>query len=175
MSDEATGGQGERGHSAQPSAGRGDQYQMIKGMPHLPSEAIISKSFLQRGVEGVVLWDVVPLQKENRIRIEFKKKNSNWNQGVLLMSNNGIKIDNEIYQSPIEIWFVDNAKYELTCYSDNGLLHVYNIWGRGKGRESQSWTSGMKITQNGNIRLYQCNDIGYTERFDKLTLSITIY
>lgn len=152
-----------------------DLCQMIKNKFQLPSEAIASKCFLEKGIEGVVLWDVVSLQKENKIQVKFENKNSNWDQGILLMSNMGFKINNEIHLEPIEIWYSDKNKYELTCYSDNGLLHIYNIWNRGRGRESQSWTSGMRIIQEGNIRRYKCNDIGFTEEFNKLIFSITIY
>jgi hypothetical protein len=141
---------------------------------HLPTEPIVSKSFLQKGIDDIVLWDVIKVRNENIISITLKAKNSEWDQGILLMSNLGFKINVKLFKSPIEVWFNDKISYKLNCYSDNGLLHVYNIWNRGRGRESQSFTSGMKIQQKGNIRLYQCNDIGYSEKFDKITFTIAI-
>jgi hypothetical protein len=146
----------------------------MKNQYQLPAAPILSNAFLEKGIDGVVLWDVIEVNKKNKIQIKFQSENSEWDQGVLLMSNLGFDINDELLTNPIEIWFNDKNVFELTCYSDNGLLHVYNIWNRGKGRESQSWTSGMIISQIGNIRLYQCNDIGYGEKFDKMIFSITI-
>ena len=149
-------------------------YAIMKNQYQLPSEPILSKAFLEKGIDDIVLWDVIKLKRENKIQIKFQSENSEWDQGVLLMSNLGFKVNCELHANPIEIWFNDKNKFELTCYSDNGLLHVYNIWNRGKRRESQSWTSGMRISQRGNIRLYRCNDIGYSEKFDNIIFSVTI-
>ena len=147
---------------------------MMKDRYQLPTDPVFSKAFLERGIEDIVLWDVIKIKSGTIIRIRFEDKNSDWDQGVMLISNLGFKIMNESFPSSVEFWMNDKSIHEIACYSDNGMLHVYNIWNRGNGRESQSWTSGMRISANDNTRVYQCNDIGFGEEFDKLIFTITI-
>jgi hypothetical protein len=49
---------------------------------------------------------------------------------------------------------------------------VYNIWDKGKGRQSQLLTSGMILEEKDNKIIYYCNDYGFETDFDKLVFSI---
>jgi hypothetical protein len=59
--------------------------------------------------------------------------------------------------------------------STDGLLRLYNVWesSRGRGRESQSHTSGMVREDVPGGWRYRCNDIGTHPDFTALVFTIT--
>jgi hypothetical protein len=75
----------------------------------------------------------------------------------------------------VELW-TDTAptQVEIECKTSDGLLHLYNIWDKGRGRESQSNTSGMLVEETATKR-YRCNDIGFETKFDKLVFTIELH
>lgn len=58
------------------------------------------------------------------------------------------------------------------CHTSDGYLSIYNIWDKGKGRQSQSYSSGMLLEERNNIFTYKCNDIGFDTDFNDLVFSI---
>jgi len=52
------------------------------------------------------------------------------------------------------------------------MFSLYNIWERNGNESSQSWSSGMLISDDGKIRRYRCNDIGFDGGFDALVFRI---
>ena len=134
------------------------------------TERIYNTAFPSR--DDVILWDVFPVIDGSEINLVFESKNPEWMQGVWLMCDGGIVINNRESES-IEIWF-DHSPQEVTftCNTDNGLLSIYNIWDRGLGSNSQSHSSGMLVENVLNGRRYFCNDIGFETEFDKLVFRI---
>ena len=137
------------------------------------NEKIYNKSFTGR--DDIVMWDVIEIAKEQQLKIKFISKNSKNRQGIRLAIDIGegfIDI-NGIKNKGMEIW-EDTAPNEFvcTCFSDSGLLSVYNIWDKGKGRQSQLLTSGMIIEKSKNLFTYHCNDYGFETKFDKLIFSV---
>jgi hypothetical protein len=140
----------------------------------LPETAgrILSKAFTERGVEGIVKWEVLQVTDGETTRIVFEATNSPWRQGLWLKCDRGIEIDGEIYGS-VSLWS-DSAPVRTVfrCRTGDGKLHLYNIWDDGNGRRSQSHTSGMRVEALEDGWRYRCNDIGFDAAFDKLIFRI---
>jgi hypothetical protein len=138
----------------------------------LPDERVFNSAFKERGREDVVKIDVLPIHDGDQLRLVFESKNSPWRQGVWLKTDAHFLV-NEHESSSVQIW-QDNAPNEvlIECHTRNGFLHLYNIWDKGSGRESQSWTSGMLVEELPNGRRYRCNDIGFDMSFAKLVFRV---
>ena len=136
-----------------------------------PGEARIYNSAFDEKL-GVVLWDVFPIVDGEKLAVIFESKNSDWSQGVWLMSDQGLKIDG-IRNKSIVLWYeMAPEQIEVICFTKNGLLSVYNVWDRGEGKNSQSHSSGMLVEELLNGRRYKCNDIGFDTNFDKLIFRV---
>ena len=138
-------------------------------LPHTP---VVNKAFSERGDYGVIKWDVLNVANLERIAIVFESMSSSWRQGVWLSTDEGIIINGQLCSSAV-LWF-DTAPKEVDviCRTKNGRLHIYNVWDRGLGKNSQSLTSGMRVEEFFGGRRYRCNDIGFDSTFDKLVFSL---
>jgi hypothetical protein len=139
---------------------------------HLPTSPIINQAFCEKGIPDVVKFDVVEIQNEQVVKLVFISRNSIWRQGVWLKTDDGIVVNNQIVPSA-QIW-MDSAPKEIVmqCRTRNKKLYLYNIWDKGSGAESQSWSSGMLIQLISSTRNYGCNDIGFDTQFDKLVFRL---
>ena len=45
----------------------------------------------------------------------------------------------------------------IKWHTNDGKLSIYNIWDEGDGRESQSYSSGMLISEKDGSLVYKCN------------------
>jgi hypothetical protein len=140
--------------------------------PEAGKQRIFNKEFAKLGVAGVIVWDIFPVSNGELVFVVFEEANSPWRQGIWLKTDRGIEVDNELCPSVL-LWF-DTAPREVQCrcFSNDGCLSVYNVWDRGLGKNSLSWSSGMLVEEVGNGRRYRCNDIGFDTRFDKLILRV---
>lgn len=131
---------------------------------------IYSKSFKKR--DDIVIWDVQQIRNEQLIKVKFIETNSNNKQGIWIATDKGIEINGNLYPQ-INLWEdIVPKEIILKCYTDVGLLRIYNIWDDGEGRDSQSYTSGMIIKEVDNMLFYHCNDYGFKTNFNKLIFSI---
>jgi hypothetical protein len=132
----------------------------------------MSDAFKERGRDNVVMIDVFPVRDGEVLKVSFEGAVSSWRQGVWLKTDRGLLINNQPCASA-QIWY-DTAPGEvlIQCRTENGCLHLYNIWDRGKGSDSQAWSSGMLVEEFPNGRRYRCNDIGFDSKFDKLVFRI---
>lgn len=120
----------------------------------------------------VISWDVFPVSGGETVSLTFESKNSEWSQGVWLMCDMGVEIDGLLCKS-VMLWYETAPnQVKVKCYTESGLLNVYNIWNRGNGPASQTHTSGMLIEEISKGRRYRCNDIGLQTDFDKLVFKI---
>lgn len=136
---------------------------------------IISNAF--KGRDNIIVWDVLQIKNEQDIRVTFISAKSNFKQGIRVAIDVGegyIEVDGQKSKG-MKLW-QDTATCidELKCFSSEGLVSVYNIWDRGQGSESQAFTSGMLVEEEGNKRIYNCNDFGYETNFDKLVFTIEL-
>lgn len=136
---------------------------------------IFNRAFAEKGLHNVIKWDVQNIEDGQEIKINFISKGSPHRQGILLSSDNGILIpslSNDKYPS-ISLW-EDTAPEELICkcFTSEGYLSIYNIWDKGNGKQSQSYSSGMLLEERDNILIYKCNDIGFDTDFNDLVLTI---
>ena len=120
----------------------------------------------------IVLWDVFPIIDGEKITVTFESKNSDWSQGIWLMSDRGLEVDG-IRNKSFVLWYeIAPEQIEVTCFTKNGLLSVYNVWDMGFGKNSLSHSSGMLVEELTNGRRYRCNDFGFETKFDKLIFRI---
>jgi hypothetical protein len=138
-------------------------------------ERIINEAFLEKGLDNVILWDVQKIKDCQLIKVKFISKNSSHRQGIWLRTDKGIvipELSDEKYPS-ITLW-EDTAPQEIICkcYTDDGNLSIYNVYDKGNGRQSQSYTSGMLIEEKNGVLLYKCNDFGFETDFSDLVFSI---
>lgn len=136
-------------------------------------KTIYNNSF--EGRKDIILWHVLDIKPDQLIKINFISKNSKNRQGIRLAIDVGegyIEINGQRNKG-FELW-EDTAPKEFTarCVTKEGLISVYNIWDKGKGRQSQILTSGMILETNGNKYTYHCNDFGFDTNFDKLIFSV---
>lgn len=141
-------------------------------MKEMPSQRVYSKAFEEKGNPNVVKIEVLSIKDGQIIELKFEQKHSNWRQGVWLKTDQFI-ISNGMKCDSVQLW-IDTAPevVKFECHTNNGLLWLYNIWDRGDGCESQSWTSGMLVKENQGLRRYCCNDIGFETDFHKLVFHI---
>lgn len=137
-----------------------------------PVQRIENKAFAERGIHGVIQWDVVHVRDQEIINIFFESSSSGWRQGIWLCTDKGLIVNCQLCPS-VELW-IDTApgKIPIECRTESGLLHVYNIWDSGGGPDSQAWTSGMKISDSKRGFSYGCNDVGFDPAFEKLKFRI---
>ncbi|QFT87273.1 hypothetical protein FIU87_01225 [Bacillus sp. THAF10] len=144
--------------------------QNLKGGNKLSFERIINQGFKGKG--EVIKWEVQSIFDEQEVKITFLKKDSPYRQGVWLKTDKGIEVMGQTYAS-IELW-EDTAPKEvyIKCFTSKGVLSFYNIWDKGDGKQSQSYSSGMVLQRKDNELIYGCNDIGFETKFDKLVFSL---
>lgn len=136
-----------------------------------PGEERIYNSSFNKQL-GVVLWDVFPIVDGEKLMVTFESKNSDWSQGIWLMSDRGLEVDG-IRNKSLLLWYETAPMIvDVVCYTKNCLLSVYNVWDRGFGKNSQAQSSGMLVEELVNGRRYKCNDIGFDTKFDKLIFRI---
>lgn len=137
---------------------------------YLPKEPIYNDVFKDR--KNVILWDVQKIKNGQFIKVVFISTNSPRKQGIFLMTDKGIEV-NGVVSPSIDLW-EDTAPKEVICkcYTNNGLLNIYNIWEKQGMRSSQAHTSGMLLEYNENKIIYHCNDFGFETDFDRLVFSI---
>ena len=138
----------------------------------LPCERVLNSAFKERGRDDVVMIDVFPIRDGDQLKLTFEGKESPWRQGVWLKTDDHLTINGRQSQS-VQLWH-DTAPTEvlIECHTQNGYVHLYNIWDKGSGRESQSWSSGMLVEELPNGRRYHCNDIGFDTTFSRLVFRI---
>ncbi|KSU60344.1 hypothetical protein AS034_15995 [[Bacillus] enclensis] len=133
---------------------------------------IMNRGFHNKGRSDVFKWETQSVNDGQEIRFTFLSKNSPHRQGVWLKTDKGIEVMGETYSS-IELWEDTTPKEVLLkCFTSEGILSFYNIWDRGAGRQSQSYSSGIVIDQKDNAIIYCCNDTGFETNFDKLVISV---
>jgi hypothetical protein len=143
----------------------------LRALPEI-TDRILSKAFAERGVAGIVKWEVLQVVDREKLRIFFEGTNSPWRQGVWIKCDRGIDIDGKAY-GDVNLW-TDTAPVPavFTCRTSNGKLHLYNVWNDGNGRRSQTYSSGMRVEALADGWRYHCNDIGFDAAFDKLVFRI---
>lgn len=156
------------------TADRAHQKDEAVSAGQLPPFRVMNSAFAERAREDVVKIDVFPVEDGDLLRLTFDSVSSPWRQGVWLKTD-GYLVVNEQQCEGAVLW-QDTAPSEvlIECHTENGVMHLYNIWDAGRGRASQSWSSGMLVETLPNGRRYRCNDIGFETDFSKLVFRIEV-
>lgn len=143
-------------------------------------ERIYNKEFEKRGYKSVVRWDVLEIEKEQNIYLEFISTNSKYKQGIRLAIDAGdgyIEV-NDIQAEGVQLWEdICPKRVKIKCVSSEGKLSIYNIFDVGTERggvKSQVDSSGMLIEEHDGYKVYKCNDAGFETSFDKLVFRIQL-
>lgn len=133
---------------------------------------VYSRAFKDNKIQDIVKWEVIKVKDGQSIKLTLISCISEHRQGIWLATDRGIEINGNVY-SQVDIW-QDSVPKEIIikCHTNVGLLSIYNIWDDGNGRESQAYSSGMKVIEKQNATIYKCNDYGFNTNFDKLIFSI---
>jgi hypothetical protein len=138
----------------------------------LSGERVLSNAFKDIGRGDVVKIEAFSIHDGESLRLTFESVNSPWRQGVWMKTDSYVVVNGQRCPS-IELWQgVAPNEIVIECHTYNGCLQLYNIWDKGNGRDSQSWTAGMLVDELPNGRRYRCNDIGFDTHFDKLIFRI---
>lgn len=136
---------------------------------------IYNDAFSEKGLNNVILWEVQNIMDEQLIRLKFISKNSSNRQGIWLRTDKGIlipELGDRIFPS-LNLWEDTSPKEVICkCFSNEGKLSIYNIWDKGNGSQSQSYTSGMLIDEKNGVLTYSCNDYGFNSTFSDLVFSL---
>jgi hypothetical protein len=129
--------------------------------------------------EGRVLVriDRVPIEKNQRIKVEFVETNSDWKQGIILETKGDFMPENGEVVPFRSVFWEDTApkQFEVQIKSKNKELLVYNVWDVGNGT-MHYWHNGaaMEVKAEGNVSTYYCND-GYPDTdFNDLIFKIEL-
>lgn len=129
--------------------------------------------------KNVILWEVLKIGEYQKIIVRFISRKSLHRQGIRIAIDvgDGFLRVNNIESKSINLWMDECPNgVVIECYSDRGLLSLYNIFekldGWGKGKYSQTAYSGMILERRDNIYLYKCNDTGIETDFNKLVFEI---
>jgi hypothetical protein len=120
--------------------------------------------------------EAIPVVEGDRLRLSFERADDRWPHGVWLAVDGALVIG-DTASAHMTLWrdtappFVD----VIVESSRHGRLRLYNVWdsGRGKGRESQSHTSGMRREPVPGGWRYRCNDIGLDPDYTALVFTVT--
>jgi hypothetical protein len=134
------------------------------------AQRIYSQAFAQRGLKGIVKWDVVPVANGEPLRLTFEATNASTRRGVWLKCDRGIAIDGKVHAS-VDLWSDTAEIVTFVCRTGAGKLSVDNIWDDG-GRKSQGYTFGMRVAEIASGLRYSCNDVGFETVFDRLVFRI---
>lgn len=135
----------------------------------LPTHPVLNNAFADNFRGEVVLIDAISVSPGDEFVLEFEEKASPWRQGVWLGVDGAMEIAGREGPS-MQIW-EDSAPemMKIRILKARGPLHLYNIWDRGRGVNSQSHTSGMIIEELGKSRRYRCQAINVEPTFGDLT------
>ncbi len=136
----------------------------------LPFRRRYNDAFKGRG--DVVLIDMFPVMDGEHVTFVFEEARSPWRQGAWLACNRGVEINNQVLKSVVLWQDTSPAEIDTRCLATNGLMAVYNVWDRGQGRDSLSYSSGMLIEELPTGRRHRCSDIGFETDFRKLIFRI---
>jgi hypothetical protein len=137
------------------------------------SQSIINSAFEERGQGNVVMWEVLSAPLGSRWTLRFESANSESRQGVFLATDQHIEYSGDKYAALV-LWLDTSPEVaEFVCFSSDERLHLYNIWDKGAGMQSQAYSSGMRIESIPEGRRYRCNDIGFDAKFDKLVFTLS--
>lgn len=150
-------------------------------------EPIMSNDFKNIFPEKeVIRWEVLEINDNQSIKIEFIENNTDIYQGIWIACENGLEFNNKHF-SQLNLWMNDFKKKNqkeiiLNCKTTNNKLSIYNIFSdtfksNGPMPESGRYGQGMiKENISSNKFRYYCNDFGVSEdtEFDKFSFTIEI-
>lgn len=139
---------------------------------NLPPTRVYSKAFQERGRDDVVKIEVFPVQESEQLKLTFESQKAPGAQGVWMCIDGDLEIPAGRHASA-DFWYGGGPdEIPITCHTKSGCLHLYNIYDRGRGRDSQSWSSGMLVEDIPSGRRYRCNDVGFDTDFSRLVFRL---
>jgi hypothetical protein len=138
-------------------------------------ERYYNKAFENRN--DVVKWEVLHIEKEQELNLEFISTNSKFKQGVRIAVDVGEGYIEVLGQKAkgVMLWQDNSPKIvNIKCFSSEGLLSIYNIWERDGSYNSLLLASGMVIEKKEKKIIFNCNDSGLETNFDKLIFQIEL-
>lgn len=154
---------------------------MNRKLPEWLGKKRLINSEFENSENEVILWEVLPIKKEQHIKVRFVSINSENRQGIRLAidAGKGTLTTNGVTGRAFELWADEcPEEFEVECCSEDGYLSIYNVFERNEQgimrRHSQMAFSGMILEQNVNTYRYNCNNARLNQTFDKLVFEIEL-
>jgi hypothetical protein len=139
-----------------------------------------ARSITQNGVT-VLLYDVISIATEARIRVEFSPNPRAYRQGIWIgemQLNTGMRVRTAGVEGPSFTLWTDTAPSPtlVEVYAPKRRLVLYNIWEEHGHQFSQKGHAGMVVEEagGGRVRSYRCNSRDAEEQFGDLALRVTV-
>ena len=152
-----------------------------KSRPKLGKERLYNAYFEERGLSGVISWDILPLGDSRKFRVCFESRNSRNRQGIWLKTDGGIALADQPKFGSVFLWYPSGLlllpsqkKTEGECSSKDGLLSVCNVWEPERDCRGSSFSSGMQVEDLPNGRRYRCHDVGEKPLFKSMVFRIEL-
>ena len=141
----------------------------------LPTSAPVeSPGWIERGKEGVLLWEVLDLEGASAVTFRIESTRSRFEQGIWISSDSGIRVDGVVHPSIHVRQSTWPSTFPVEVGPGAKQLHFYNTWFHEGQSRSQSYSSGMvKDVVSGRIR-YSCNDVGFDGTFCSLVFPVDL-
>ena len=163
-----------------------DKYQsgarMNKKLPDWFGKKRLYNEYFEELNEKVILWEALPIQSKQRVKVRFLSVNSDNRQGIRIAidAGKGSLTINGVSARQFDLWENECPKeFEIECESDEGYLSIYNIfeeldWEGVMMEFSQLPYMGMILEQSGNVYRYSCNDARLDSEFDVFVFEIEL-
>ncbi|WP_413378532.1 hypothetical protein [Alkalihalobacillus sp. 1P02AB] len=94
-------------------------------------------------------------------------------QGIALVSENGLILEEKTICKSIIIWNSDGAtERDIIC--SKGFFKVFNVWEEERTIGFHEYLSGMKVTEVDNAYIYKCNSGFSVSNFENLTFKLSL-
>lgn len=123
----------------------------------------------------VLSIEAVECSAGSTFRVVFESAESRWRQGIWFAVEGELEIAGRL--TPQAVLWRDASPPcvdVVVRFTDDGLLRLCNVWdsGRGRARESQAATSGMRYEPTASGVRYRCSDINPSPTYEALVFRV---
>ena len=131
---------------------------------------------IQWNGQTLVMIDVFPVSKQEKLRLVFENFGIEWKQGAMLDTKGAFVVNGKDCGRKVVFW-QDTAprQVDFEVSSKEGTVSVRNCWDTGDG-VINSWHHGaaMIVDDLGDKRRYRCNDGHPDENFTDVVFTVEV-
>ncbi|MCL5256921.1 MAG: hypothetical protein M1319_03880 [Chloroflexi bacterium] len=155
--------------------------------PELYMNRLYSKDWAKRGRPDVMVWDVIPIAKEQLVKVTRISQNSEDLQNVGLSvnpGNGGVEVWGEFVKEGVAVTWDRGTPDEIIfkCTNDKGFLRIEGFHAQPhtkrflalRPRFTRWYGKGMTVEERDGLRIYHCHNHGFDGDFDNLVFSVEL-